>query len=248
MSEMDFSIEGLSQQAMVAFATLQGLIPLLPAKLTPEVEASIDSLPFIEAIRKNRVFADWIMQILAYNNNKSRGNTMGMVLYVCPFQLATLAELETLSSQMMIVSTKDIERITLPEMQLKGAAHVIVRLELFLTQNDDTKRLDMRVYDPAGKIEMTPKDIKTASRRLGREIQKLAATEKSSRSSIDISNLEAKIMRVCANCKKYGVGLGKCSGCMQVYYCTEECQKIDWKKGHRTVCSHRPGIEPGSLH
>ena len=27
-----------------------------------------------------------------------------------------------------------------------------------------------------------------------------------------------------------------CKGCRQVYYCNVQCQKIDWKNGHKNVC------------
>ncbi|KAJ7627386.1 hypothetical protein FB45DRAFT_1004844 [Roridomyces roridus] len=29
---------------------------------------------------------------------------------------------------------------------------------------------------------------------------------------------------------------GRCSGCQGFYYCSRECQKVDWKAGHRTFC------------
>ena len=29
-----------------------------------------------------------------------------------------------------------------------------------------------------------------------------------------------------------------CKGCKQVYYCDVQCQKKDWKKGHKTVCKN----------
>ncbi|KAJ7668952.1 hypothetical protein B0H17DRAFT_217932 [Mycena rosella] len=29
----------------------------------------------------------------------------------------------------------------------------------------------------------------------------------------------------------------QCSGCMQQYYCAQECQKVDWEEGHRVPCN-----------
>ena len=29
-----------------------------------------------------------------------------------------------------------------------------------------------------------------------------------------------------------------CNGCLRMYYCGEECQKIDWEKGHQKYCTN----------
>jgi hypothetical protein len=42
----------------------------------------------------------------------------------------------------------------------------------------------------------------------------------------------------CENCESYGGEDSKlltCSGCLTTFYCSKECQKIDWKK-HKTHC------------
>ena len=43
---------------------------------------------------------------------------------------------------------------------------------------------------------------------------------------------------MCRNCSKPAIGIKllKCARCQQAYYCSKECQKIDWKSGHKTVC------------
>ena len=33
--------------------------------------------------------------------------------------------------------------------------------------------------------------------------------------------------------------LKRCNNCKEVYYCSRECQKKDWKKGHRDTCEDR---------
>ncbi|KAI0343415.1 hypothetical protein BDW22DRAFT_1168590 [Trametopsis cervina] len=39
-----------------------------------------------------------------------------------------------------------------------------------------------------------------------------------------------------------------CKGCFQVYYCTEYCQKIDWKEGHRAICKARTERNSPPIH
>ncbi|CAK66678.1 unnamed protein product (macronuclear) [Paramecium tetraurelia] len=40
----------------------------------------------------------------------------------------------------------------------------------------------------------------------------------------------------CQVCKKQDVELSRCSSCKQIYYCSIECQKKDWKE-HKFICS-----------
>ncbi|KAJ7613028.1 hypothetical protein FB45DRAFT_1065153 [Roridomyces roridus] len=35
---------------------------------------------------------------------------------------------------------------------------------------------------------------------------------------------------------------GRCSGCQAFYYCSRECQKTDWKAGHRNSCHSHKGL------
>jgi len=45
----------------------------------------------------------------------------------------------------------------------------------------------------------------------------------------------------CAYCKNTDCGLKVCSSCALVSYCSKECQKQDWKRGHKTVCFKNTG-------
>ena len=42
----------------------------------------------------------------------------------------------------------------------------------------------------------------------------------------------------CAACGKGGAALKKCNACKEVFYCSKECQQLDWR-GHRAECKQR---------
>lgn len=46
-------------------------------------------------------------------------------------------------------------------------------------------------------------------------------------------------MIVCASCQApEGLAMKhkQCSACKAVYYCSVECQRVDWKAGHKNRC------------
>jgi len=51
-------------------------------------------------------------------------------------------------------------------------------------------------------------------------------------------------MQACRQCGKVGgtpgVKLRKCARCLEVAYCSAECQKTDWRK-HRMECKESEG-------
>jgi hypothetical protein len=49
------------------------------------------------------------------------------------------------------------------------------------------------------------------------------------------ASFKIKMTTVCMMCG-IATGLKACNGCKAVRYCGEECQKKDWKQGHRHVC------------
>ncbi|MCF7900289.1 zinc finger MYND domain-containing protein [Candidatus Babeliales bacterium] len=64
---------------------------------------------------------------------------------------------------------------------------------------------------------------------------------------------KTKLSIPCAACFKKqenmedGIKMKKCGGCESIFYCSQECQKIDWKK-HKEVCKPLPqlGAEAGA--
>jgi hypothetical protein len=54
----------------------------------------------------------------------------------------------------------------------------------------------------------------------------------------------------CSHCNKSqaegkGDAFKKCGGCKQVYYCSAECQKNDWKE-HKSACKPNRPLDPSS--
>ena len=45
----------------------------------------------------------------------------------------------------------------------------------------------------------------------------------------------------CACCKRKDCHFKVCSSCGLVSYCSKECQKLDWKRGHKAICSKHTG-------
>jgi len=50
---------------------------------------------------------------------------------------------------------------------------------------------------------------------------------------------------ICQECGKHasdGMRLLKCSECKAVHYCSRECQRIDWKAGHKEECQKKSTV------
>lgn len=253
---MDFSTEGLRRQAMAMFATLQILRRTLPVKLTPELNEQGDKVagPGIQAVRANPVFRQWVKETIAYNK-KNTQSPLAIVLYIIPSQCMDnkLRDMETLSSQMMWTPIEGLGKVNVPDSHLPNVVSVVVRVEVFLTQEEDTKRTDLRVLDPDGQLPITDEDWPVVRARLHREtgmtVEALEAMANIVRRNpeaalevvapdVDLRkaiNLETKVMRSCGKCQKYGYRLGKCGGCKEIYYCSAECQTSDWKE-HLVKC------------
>ena len=48
---------------------------------------------------------------------------------------------------------------------------------------------------------------------------------------------------ICNKCAKAGTHLKRCSRCRMAYYCSEKCQKADWKNHKETFCDRFARIE-----
>jgi len=45
----------------------------------------------------------------------------------------------------------------------------------------------------------------------------------------------------CKVCCRADIPVSKCTGCYSAEYCSKECQKIDWKNGHKAECQKQNG-------
>eukprot|EP00761_Pharyngomonas_kirbyi_P005041 gb/GECH01005046.1/.p1 GENE.gb/GECH01005046.1/~~gb/GECH01005046.1/.p1 ORF type:complete len:840 (+),score=206.76 gb/GECH01005046.1/:1-2520(+) len=65
-------------------------------------------------------------------------------------------------------------------------------------------------------------------------------TSKNDKSISRNSNQESNEQKKCAHCgrtnAKEGTKLKRCSACKSVYYCSRNCQIIDWNSGHKEKC------------
>lgn len=57
-----------------------------------------------------------------------------------------------------------------------------------------------------------------------------------------ILNIKSDSM-VCCFCYESSKRLKRCVGCLQVSYCSKECQKEDWRRRHRVKCKAMKPLE-----
>lgn len=254
---MNFSHEGLRQQALIMFSTLQTMRYKLPPKLTPELDKEGERFiaPAAQGIRANTIFHKWIRETIKYNKTH-KNMQLAILMFVIPDQCvaSTLEKLDTLASQMMLVPLKDLKGVNLAHSKdLSDVECVYARVEIHITRDDDTKRCDVRILDPDLILPPSDNDLKTMVSRAHKEtgiprqvLQNMAEefmklpkeSLHSFLTDVDMqkaTEFELKLMRSCVVCHKYGYNLGKCSGCKVTYYCSNECQHKDWQK-HKTTC------------
>jgi TPR repeat protein len=51
-----------------------------------------------------------------------------------------------------------------------------------------------------------------------------------------INTLRESMSKECRNCKKAPPGLSQCDRCKSVFYCSRECQVMDWRAKHKSEC------------
>jgi len=105
------------------------------------------------------------------------------------------------------------------------------------------------------------KDFPDLKHELLRVLRGLCVKEKNNKNSpsIAIYNLESgnctdmlvnknnpsnhkPLINECGVCKTSGCKF-LCSGCRMVYYCSKDCQTIDWKKSHKNTCGKTAEFE-----
>jgi hypothetical protein len=249
---MDFSPEGLRRQALSVFALIQTKRVLLPPKQTPEIKAQGEACynKVNLALNDDPFLKQCVRDVIAYNK---RGNQVGLFLVLFPYQCEHLEE-SVLRAQTMCVPLEGFQNVRLPPLppQMEAVPSVLVRVEIYLTQQEDTNTWDYRALDPACYIR-NDDDIDSLQRRISKEknvpmellqsIREIAEEQpeefrawvKSHADERQANNMVMSMMRSCNVCRNYGLTLFKCGGCRSVYYCSRECQHKDWKE-HKKSC------------
>jgi hypothetical protein len=232
----------------------------LPKTLTPAVNLKSQC---ICGVRANPVFPQWVKMAFDYNKTNKPSSPLAINVYVFPQQCKNnaLQKFGSLGSQMMFVPAEALGKIRIPETEVrfKDIERIFVRIELYVTQEEDVKGADMRILDPEARLPYQEQDVKTLINRTHRETgiskevllsiaeKALSDPEKAIRtisSEMDLQGLsefEGRMTRVCVTCNKYGYTLPKRSVCKKAYYCSEECQTKDWKS-HRKLVNNRGSL------
>lgn len=50
-------------------------------------------------------------------------------------------------------------------------------------------------------------------------------------------NADMNVTGGCSFCGQWSTNLLKCGRCKGVFYCSRDCQRGDWKEGHREHCN-----------
>jgi hypothetical protein len=253
---MDLSSKGLRTQALRVFGCLNAKGPSLPLELTEQVKANgekaynsvnlyLNDLPFLK---------QYVSSLIAYNKgktNKSERLGLFVVLFVDQCNDNGLLDENVLRAQTMCSPEEAFHNLRLPFLppHMENVPAVLVRVEIYLTQQGDTNTWDYRALDPDSYITHRD-DMDSFQRRIAKEtgipkelLQKLrtciAETHPGQFDDPEIqreaNNRIMTMMRSCQICKKFGMTLSKCSGCKKVYYCSTNCQTIDWRQ-HKKVC------------
>lgn len=253
---MNLTPEGLRQQAITVFGITQTKRVGLPPRKTAEVVAQGEAI--YKSINSNLVDHPFIKRcvrdLLAYN--KARENAkehLGLFLVLFPDQCGCLDE-SVLKAQSMCIPEEGLTELRLPKIpeHMMTIPRVLMRVEIYLTRDEDTNTWDLRILDPDCYIE-DDNDVDNLQRRLAKkaglpkelleEMRQLATDHpEECKAWLETHNDDRKsnnaliaLMRSCQVCKKFGFSLPKCSGCKNVYYCSKECQNSDWKE-HKIIC------------
>lgn len=253
---MDFSSEGLKKRALTLNTIVGGKRSLLPKTCSRHMKEQTErAYTFLNSHLNNvPIMRQCIKSVLEHNKTTDECLALFVVLFLD--QLNPLKE-DALDAQTMAVFKKSMGNIRIPVLpnHMRGVPSVTVRIELYLTSQDDTHSWDYLAFDPSC-FTTHQDDMKTVQRRLHKELGVPKEVLSEVRSIVEgnpeafadwVRNSDAigtqhttnaliGLMRSCNVCKKYGLTLPKCSGCKKVYYCSEQCQHSDWKE-HKKNCN-----------
>jgi hypothetical protein len=253
---MDLTPEGLRTRALTVFGITQTKRVGLPRKKTPFVVAQGEAI--YKRINSNLVDHPFIKHcvrnLLVYNKaRKNPKEHLGLFLVLFPDQCERLDE-SVLKAQCMCIPEEGLGNLRLANIpdNMLDTPRILMRVEIYLTQEEDTNTWDLRILDPDYYIGHDD-DVDNLQRRLVKEagipkelleeMRQLATDHpeeckawlQSHGDESKSNNALMTFMRSCEVCKKFGFTLPKCSGCKSVYYCSTECQNTDWKK-HKIIC------------
>eukprot|EP00966_Prymnesium_polylepis_P104572 2422422-Prymnesium_polylepis.1 len=72
-----------------------------------------------------------------------------------------------------------------------------------------------------------------------------AETEREALEMMERLRVGGDLCDACGQPAEEGVRLLKCNRCKMAFYCSAECQKAQWKKGHKAACRAPGQLEPG---
>jgi len=255
---MDLSSKGLKKRARTLNGIVQKKRSVLPKTCTPLIdEQSNRAYEHVNSHLNNLPFMKKCIQSILEHNKKHMSEEKCLALFVVLFldQCNPLKD-EYLHGQTMGVFKQSLGNVRIPPLpsHMQGVSSITVRIELYLTSQDDTHSWDYLAFDPSS-FTSHEDDMDTVQRRLHRDLgipkelihQARSIVESDPEACVnwirnsdvvgtqDTTNALISLMRSCNVCKKFGLSLPKCSGCKKVYYCSKECQNSDWKT-HKEIC------------
>lgn len=128
-------------------------------------------------------------------------------------------KVESILAQIGLENIKDAEGNSMAHEACKNGS---VRMLTFLLNQVNDPRT---VIDQNNNVGLTPLELASPASELFRFVLDLAYGRK--------EPIKIPHSKVCQRCSKQSVLI--CSKCKKVYYCSAQCQKIDWKN-HRATC------------
>ena len=109
-------------------------------------------------------------------------------------------------------------------------------------------RKNLSILENPRPREVSPPSLRadgTAPPATAREMNVSADTEHEALEMLKRLSVGGAVCDACGEPADEGARLLSCSRCKMAYYCSAECQKAQWKKGHKQACRAPGQIEPG---